>query len=364
MVRRPRHSGWKSGLLIISIGLAGVAIAITVSHGAAPSVVPPGRAGPSSTVRVERAANVASATASNATAQSASPSLGPTQRTRTPSPQPPSTPTVRPASTPIATRHVWWIIMENHEYDAIVGSNQAPYLNMLAARYGLATRYYATSHPSEPNYISLVAGSTLGVTSDGVYHLAATSIFSQLARARLAWRVYAQDDQTGCFTGITAGGGRDGPGAAGLYARKHNPAISLTSVASNSRQCGNIQPLRTFDPNAAPFEVIVPNLTNDMHDGTIGQGDAFLRAFVPQILRSGAFKASGSLFVTFDEGSSNAGSLGDRGGHVATLIIAPGETRGYRFRGYADHWSLLRTTENILGLPCLANSCQRSPIRY
>jgi hypothetical protein len=252
--------------------------------------------------------------------------------------------------------------MENHQYDAIVGSNQAPYLNMLAARYGLATRYYATSHPSEPNYISLVAGSTLGVTSDGVYHLVAPSLFSQLVRARLAWRVYAQDDLTGCFTGITAGGGRDGPGAAGWYARKHNPAISLTSVAGNPSQCGNIQPLRTFGANAAPFELIVPNLTNDMHDGTIGQGDAFLRALVPQILRSGAFNAGGVLFITFDEGSSDAGLLGDRGGHVATLIISSGETRGYRFRAYADHWSLLRTTEHILGLPCLANSCQRTPI--
>src|SRR5438552_1324265 len=104
-----------------------------------------------------------------------------------------------------------------------------------------------------------VAGSTLGVTSDGVYHLVAPSLFSQLAGARLAWRVYAQDDVTGCFTGITAGGGRDGPGAAGWYARKHNPAISFISVASNPRQCGNIQPLRTFGANVAPFELIVPN---------------------------------------------------------------------------------------------------------
>jgi phosphatidylinositol-3-phosphatase len=356
MHRRPRRPDRKVALVIIAIGFAAVAIAITLSRGSAPSAVSPGRAGQPSSFGVESAANPATATASSGTAQSVSPTARPSERIPTPS--------LRPASTPVAIHHVWWIIMENHEYDAVVGSNQAPYLNMLAARYGLATRYYATSHPSEPNYISLVAGSTLGVTSDGVYHLVAPSLFSQLARARLAWRVYAQDDLTGCFTGITAGGGRDGPGAAGWYARKHNPAISLTSVVSNPSQCGNIQPLRTFAANAAPFELIVPNLTNDMHDGTIGQGDAFLRAFVPQILRSGAFNAGGTLFITFDEGSSDAGSLGDRGGHVATLIIAPGETRGYRFRGYADHWSLLRTTENILGLPCLAKSCQRSPIGY
>jgi acid phosphatase len=262
----------------------------------------------------------------------------------------------------VAIRHVWWILMENHEYDTIIGNGQAPYLNALVARYGLTTNYYATSHPSEPNYVALVAGSTLGASSDGVYDLAQPSLFSQLAGARRSWRVYAQDDRAGCFTGTTAGGGPDGPGAAGTYARKHNPAISFTSVAGNPAQCRNIQPLGAFDPGAAAFEMIIPNLTNDMHDGSIGQGDAFLRAFVPQIIASPAFRAGGVLFITFDEGGSNAGSLGDGGGHVATLIISPGVAHGYRYRAYADHWSLLRTTEGLLGLSCLANACRRMPI--
>jgi hypothetical protein len=275
-------------------------------------------------------------------------------------PESPSTPT----AVPLGIGHVWWIILENHEYGSIIGNRAAPYLNGLVARYGLATRYYATSHPSEPNYVALVAGSTLGVTSDGVYHLSRPSLFGQLAGAGRSWRVYAQDDRAGCFTGSSARGGRDGPGAAGTYARKHNPAISFTSVAGNPAQCRNIQPLRAFDPGAAPFEMIVPNLTNDMHDGTIGQGDAFLRAFVPHILTSPPFRAGGVLFITFDEGGSSAGSLGDHGGHVATLIISPGVARGYQYRAYADHWSLLRTTEQLLGLPCLANACKRSPIVY
>ena len=254
--------------------------------------------------------------------------------------------------------------MENHEYGTIVGNPAAPFFNRLIARYGLATRYYATSHPSEPNYIALVAGSTLGVTSDGVYHLARPSLFSQLASAGRTWRVYAQDDRSGCFTGTVARGGLDGPGAAGTYARKHNPAITFRSVSDVPAQCRYIQPLHAFDPGAAPFEMIVPNLTNDMHDGSIRQGDDFLRAFVPQITGSTAFRAGGVLFITFDEGTSNRGSAGDRGGHVATLIIAVAVTRGYRYRTYADHWSLLRTTERILGLPCLANACRRSPIVY
>jgi phosphatidylinositol-3-phosphatase len=243
-----------------------------------------------------------------------------------------------------------------------MGNDQAPYFNALAARYGLATNYYATSHPSEPNYVSMVAGSTLGVVSDGVYHLGQGSLFAQLEAAGRSWRVFAQDDPTGCFTGTSAGGGSDGPGAPGTYARKHNPAISFTSVAGSAAQCRNIQPLRDFDPAAGEFEMIVPNLINDMHDGTTAQGDAFLRAFVPTIVGSAAFRAGGVLFITFDEGSSNAGSLGDTGGHIATLIVAPDLAPGYRDRTYADHWSLLRSTETILELPCLANACRRRPI--
>jgi len=270
--------------------------------------------------------------------------------------------TIQPSATATTSRHVWWIIMENHEYGSIVGNRAAPYIGFLMARYGLATRYYATRHPSEPNYVALVAGSTLGVSSDGVYHLTAPSIFSQLSRAGRSWRVYAQDDPSGCFTGVGARDGRDGPGAAGTYARKHNPAISFTSVAGHPTQCRQIEPLRAFDPAAAPYEMIVPNLTNDMHDGTIGQGDAFLRALVPRILASAAFRTGGALFVTFDEGGTSAGSLGDRGGHVATLIVTPNLRHSFRYTAYADHLSLLRTTEAILGLPCLAGACDRTPM--
>ncbi|MFI5227247.1 MAG: alkaline phosphatase family protein [Candidatus Limnocylindrales bacterium] len=250
--------------------------------------------------------------------------------------------------------------MENHEYGSIIGNPRATYLNQLAALYGLATDYFATGHPSEPNYIGLVAGSTLGVSTDGVYELTVASLFSQLADAHLSWRVYAQDDRTGCFTGTSAGGISDGPGVAGTYARKHNPAISFTSVSKDPAQCANIQPLRRFDPAAAPFEMIVPNLINDMHDGSIAQGDAFLRALVPEIVASEPFRSGGSLFITFDEGTTAAGSGGDQGGHVVTLIIRPNIVPGSRYDSYADHSSLLRTTEDLLGLPCLAEACQRS----
>lgn len=260
--------------------------------------------------------------------------------------------------------HVWLIMLENKEYGSLLANPAAPYFNGLAAKYGLASNYYATGHPSLPNYIALVAGSVAGVTADGAYHLGRASLFSQLSSLGQPWREYAQDVPGVCFTGATGGGGLDGPGLPGEYARKHNPAISFTSVSNNPAQCANIQPLAGFDPAAGAYEFIVPNLINDMHDGTIAQGDAFLSAFVPLITASPAFAAGGVLFITFDEGSTKDGFLGDNGGHIATLLVAASIPPGYQYLPYADHSSVLRTTEDLLGLPCLGLACQRAPITW
>lgn len=261
-------------------------------------------------------------------------------------------------------RRVWLIIMENEEDATVLGSPDAPYLNGLAEKYGLATNSFATGHHSLLNYIALVAGSTLGVTTDSPYKLAGPTIFSQLTAVGRPWRLYAQDDPEGCYAGVQVDGALDGPGSPGAYVRRHNPAINFGAIANDPAQCANIQPLRGFEPTAAPFELIVPNLINDMHNGTIAQGDAFLAAFVPEITSSAAFNAGSVLFITFDEGSTNAGSFGDDGGHIATLIIAPGMPAGYRTGAYADHLSILRTAEDVLGLPCLAGACAREPLGY
>ncbi len=254
--------------------------------------------------------------------------------------------------------------MENDEYGSIVGNPSAPFIDQLAATYSLATDYYATTHPSEPNYVAMVSGSTFGITDDGIHDLDGPSIFSQLATAGLGWRAYEQNVPGGCFTGASAdaAGRLDGLGASGSYVRKHDPAIMFTSVSGDPGQCAQIQPLAAFDPGAAPFEFITPNLINDMHDGTVAQGNAFLAAFVPAITGSAAFAAGGTLVITFDEGTTNDGSLGDNGGQIATLIVQKSIAPGSRIADYADHFSLLRSAEDLLGLPCLAAACDRSPL--
>ncbi len=253
--------------------------------------------------------------------------------------------------------HIYLIVMENHDYGAIVGNAQAPYINGLIASGGLATQWYATTHPSQPNYLALFAGSTFGIVDDGVHHLQHTNLVDQLAAAHRTWRVYAQDYPGNCSPAASAAGPVDLAGLAGTYVRKHDPAMSFTDISGSATRCARISRLTGFDPAAADVELIVPNLSNDMHDGTIAQGDSFLRSFVPMITGSAAF-ANSLLVITWDEGSSNLGG----GGHVATILVSGAVVAGTRSAVHHDHFSWLRTVEDAWGLPCMRSTCQAADL--
>jgi phosphatidylinositol-3-phosphatase len=299
--------------------------------------------------------------ASAAVAVSISPTAGPSgSQTAGPSPVAagspalPSPASARPSASSATIAHVIVVWMENREASAVTASSM-PYLYGLAQTYGRADQYYAITHPSLPNYLAFWSGSTQGVTDDGVYNLAAESISNQMAAAGRSWRTYAQDYPAGgCHTGGSYSGGLDGPGVAGTYARKHNPAMSFTFV-SGSGQCANIQPLASFDPSV-DFAFVAPNLCNDMHDCPPAQGDAFLKAFLPQVLTSPDW-AHTLLLVTFDEGSTDAHG----GGRIFTLVARAG-LAGVVSTTLHDHYGLLRTIEDIFGLPCLGAACSATPL--
>ncbi len=167
--------------------------------------------------------------------------------------------------------------------------------------------------------------------------------------------MFAQGYPGNCFKTYIANPVADGPGAVGEYVRKHNPAISYTSISGNASRCASITGLKGFDPAAANLELIIPNQINDMHSSSVAAGDAFLKIFVPSIVDSAAF-ADSVLFITFDEGDSNANG----GGHIATLIVSPGMTPGMRFTKTANHYAILRTIELAWGLPLLGEA-QNAP---
>jgi len=257
-----------------------------------------------------------------------------------------------------AFTHIYVIVMENKEFGSVVGSTRAPYINFLIRHYGLATNYTAVAHPSEPNYLALWGGSTFGVSDDGVHNITARNLSNQLAARGRTWHVYAQDLPRRCSTASSASGGVDLVGAAGTYARKHEPAISFTNISRSLIQCSRITRLSAFSPTAANFELIVPNLTNDMHDGSVAQGDAFLRAFVPRITGRASF-ANSLLVITWDEGSTSLGG----GGRVATIVISPREKGRYQSATAHNHYSLVRTIENAWGLGCLNLTCSANDLR-
>jgi len=251
--------------------------------------------------------------------------------------------------------HVFLIVLENKTEQDIVGSPEAPHLADLIARYGLATRYQAIAHPSQPNYLALFSGSTQDVLDDDVHDVAAPSLADQLETAGRTWRVYAENLPSGsCFAGESSTGGPDG---SGQYVRRHNPAISFAAIRTVPERCANVRPLAEFRPDAADFTMIVPNACHAMHDCPVASGDAWLGEILPRILDSPAWRDGGVLFITFDEGSDRSPR-----NEVPTLVIAPDVPPGFRSDTPHSHFSLLRTIEEGFGLPCLADSCHANTL--
>lgn len=317
-------------------------------------------AGPLAAVLTLVLAACASAVPSQASGLAA-PALGSSAASPPPVATPTPTPTLTALSSPTAApaaglpdfRHVYLLVMENQEYGSIVGNPSAPYLNSLIARYGLATAYAAVAHPSEPNYLALFSGSTQGVSDDGVHDLGGSNLADQLEAHGRSWRVFAQNVPQGCYTGASASDGADAPGT---YARKHEPAISFSDIRANATRCGHITDFSHFDPSSADFELIVPNMCNDMHDCPVSSGDTFLRSFVPRIIDSPAF-ADSVLFITWDEGATG----GAGGGRVAALVVSPLVVAGTASAIPHTHYTLLRTTEDAWGLGCLGDAALPAP---
>lgn len=241
------------------------------------------------------------------------------------------------------TRHVVVIVMENKEYSSIVGSAQAPYLDSLAGRYGLATRYFANEHPSLPNYLDLLGGSDFGIHDDGErYVLQGSSLVDQLEAGGLTWRAYMQgmpeDGTAPCR--FPSGGMR--------YRKKHNPFAYFAQIQTRSARCRNVVSYSRFASDLSAglrnFSWITPDMCNDMHDCGISTGDAWLARNVPPILSH--LSGRDLLFVVFDEGSTAQNA----GGHVVCVVAGPGAKAGSTSALRYNHYSLLRTVEDVFGL--------------
>ncbi len=252
-----------------------------------------------------------------------------------------------------AFSHVVVVVMENKESTQVIGNRAAPRLNALARRYALIPTYFAISHPSLPNYLALVSGSTQGVRTDctscsfGTRNLADT-----LDGAGKTWRTYAEGLPRPGFNGPWAG----------RYAKKHNPLLYFRNVTSQKRRRDRIVPLTQLRRDLAggklpDFLLVVPDLCHDMHDCSVPTGDAWLAKFLQPLLASKQL-LGGVVFVVFDEGVTREGG----GGRVAALALGPAVTPHSRAVRASTHYGLLRTIEDAWGLPLLGRSTQARPI--
>jgi phosphatidylinositol-3-phosphatase len=240
--------------------------------------------------------------------------------------------------------HVVWIVMENHSYSQLIGNASAPYINQLATTYGNATNMLAESHPSLPNYIAMTSGSTQGITDDkapSAHPLGVASIFSQLgtdARS-LEGSMPANCDKLD----------------SGEYAVRHDPEAYYTNLGTACST--NDVPLGSTPNLSAKFTFITPNLIDDMHDGTIAQGDQWLSGFMPKVFATSQYQAGNTVvFLTWDEDN------GSTPNHIVTIVISP-TTKGISSGTAFTHYSMLRTTEEILGLPLLGGAKTANDMR-
>jgi phosphatidylinositol-3-phosphatase len=250
-----------------------------------------------------------------------------------------------------AHSHVVVVVMENAEYGEIIGNRAAPYVNRLARRYGLATDSHAITHPSLPNYLALTSGSTQGIESDCTScAVSAPNIVDQLEAAGVSWRAYLEGVPGPCYTGAGSGG----------YAKKHNPFAYYRDISGSPARCRKLVGFGALAADlrsgALPtFAWLSPNLCDDGHDCATATADHFLARTIPLLLRE--LGPHGFLVLTWDEGTGDSGCCGAaHGGHIATIVAGPDVRPGGRERVPLDHYGVLATIEDALGLPRLAGA--------
>jgi acid phosphatase len=238
-----------------------------------------------------------------------------------------------PAAAIPRVAHVVVIVFENHERGDVLRAGAAPTFARLASTYAQATNYDAVAHPSLPNYLALISGSTHGVTSDCTDCMQhGATIGSQLTARHRRWAAYAEGY----------------PGAPG-FAKKHVPFLYFPADASH------VLPLDRLDPEHLPaYSLVIPDLCHDMHDCSVATGDRWLGRFVVPLLKV----PDTAIFIVFDEGTSDIGG----GGNVPLIIAGTAVRQHSAFRQRTSHYGLLRTTEALLGLPPLGRARTARPL--
>jgi hypothetical protein len=314
-------------------------------------------------------------------------------------------------------KHVWIVVLENKNYDDTFGaSSQAPYLaQTLPASGELLRQYYGIGHHSLDNYIAMISGQPptpetqadcgtfsdfvrsgpdsngVAVGSGCVYPSDVQTIGDQLEGKGLAWKQYAEDMGTACrHPAVGTADPDEGAKPDNQYATKHVPFVYFHSIIDRPICNTNVVDLSalTGDLSSASttpsFSFITPDLCSDGHDASCAdpsqpggyQGiNSFLQTWIPRIVYSPAYADGGLVIVTFDESGSdstpccaepqspntatNGGSYaGDGGGRAGAVLLSRYIKAGTVNDTPYNHYSLLRSLEDLFGLPYLGYAGQ------
>jgi acid phosphatase len=235
--------------------------------------------------------------------------------------------------------HVVIAVMENHGLAQIVGNPAAPYISALALQGANFTNAHGIGHPSQPNYLALFSGRTQGIMSDSCPHTFAgtDNLGAQLAAAGLSFAGYSESLPAAGYTGCRSG----------HYVRKHNPWVNFPNVPASANL-----PFSAFPDDYAALPTVsfvVPNLANDMHDGSVSTGDAWLKAKLDGYAQWAKTHDS-LLIVTFDEDDYSTSS-----NLVPTILVGAGIVPG-NYGEPVNHYNVLATIGRIYALPPLTGA--------
>jgi acid phosphatase len=240
------------------------------------------------------------------------------------------------------------VVEENSSYADVIGSSEMPYLNSLASQYGVATQYFANTHPSIGNYFMLTTGQI--VTNDDSFtgRVDVDNIVRVLLASGKSWKSYAESR----YDPI-------------LYTKRHDPLSYFSDVVDSSTQMQNLTLMSQFSSDLAhnvlpDFSFVVPNLLDDGHSGPLQLADSWLQDNIaPLISKNATFQQDGLLIIVFDESATSDVTHG--GGHVAAVIISAKAKPGFQSTTLYQHESALRLILEGLGVSNLPGASSTAP---
>jgi acid phosphatase len=241
------------------------------------------------------------------------------------------------------------VVEENHGFSTVINpaNPPMPYLNSLAQQYGLATQYFANTHPSIGNYFELTAGDQFRSLTNNDDSFGGTisgdNIVRHLLSAGKRWKEYSENIPSVGYVG----------GDSSSYTQHHNPLSYFSDVRADATQRQNLVSFTQFAVDMSNgqlpnFSFVVPSNSNNAHDGSLGQADNWLKQNIDPVLANPQFKQNGLLLIVFDEAEETDMTHG--GGQVALVVVGPKVKTAFRSTTFYQHQDLLKMIATYLGI--------------